>query len=99
MHRIPQSPTLSRSLLCSVVWLWLAATISAQSVISVAVSSADSAQFLQRARIELQPTGRETFTDQFGVGEFTGVAAGEYTARVSYLGFPDAEVPVRVGAS
>ncbi|MBM3856000.1 MAG: hypothetical protein FJ399_23070 [Verrucomicrobia bacterium] len=41
----------------------------------VAVSSADSATFLQRARVELVPTGREVLTDRFGAAGFVGGAA------------------------
>ena len=77
----------------------LAATAPAQSVVTVTVSSADSAQYLQRARVELAPSGRETLTDQFGLAEFVGVVPGNYTARVAHEGFPDASVPVRVAGA
>jgi len=77
--------------------IFSAPAAAAQSLVTVTVSSADSAQFLQRARVELAPTGREAFTGPAGVAEFPAVAAGDYTARVSYIGYPDTNVPVRVG--
>jgi len=67
-----------------------------EAIVDVRVSSADSTSFLQRARVELTPTGREGFTDQFGAAEFIGVAPGNYSVRVTYEGFPAMVVPVRV---
>ncbi|MSU50718.1 MAG: TonB-dependent receptor [Opitutus sp.] len=66
------------------------------ATLTVTVSSADSAQFLQQARVELSPTGREAVTDAFGVAVFPDVAPGDYTARVTHLGFPDHATAVRV---
>ncbi|MBL9212089.1 MAG: TonB-dependent receptor [Opitutaceae bacterium] len=66
------------------------------ATLTVTVSSADSAQFLQQARVELSPPGREAMTDPFGVAVFPDVAPGDYSARVSYLGFPDVVAAVRV---
>jgi TonB-dependent receptor len=74
----------------------LPAQTSAGGVVSVSVSSADSAQYLPRARVELAPGGREAVTDSFGVAEFLGVAPGDYTVRVAHEGFPEASAPVRV---
>lgn len=87
------------ALACVLAATSLASAVSAQSVVTITVSSADSAQFLQRARVELAPTGREVMTDQFGIAEFTGVAPGDYNIRVTYVGYPDAATPVRVGAA
>ncbi len=89
---------LALALLGAVAWILAAIPAVAQSLVTVTVSSADSAQLFQRARVELTPTGREAFTDQSGVAEFAGVPAGDYVARVSYVGYPDTNVPVRVGA-
>lgn len=66
------------------------------ATLTVTVRSADSAQPLQQARVELAPTGRETMTDKSGVAVFSDVAPGDYTARISYLGFPDYATAVRV---
>ncbi len=74
------------------------ASLSA-ATLTVTVSSADSAHYFQRARVELSPGGREAFTDAFGVAEFPDLAPGDYTARVSYVGFPDAAAAVRVSAA
>jgi hypothetical protein len=66
------------------------------ATLTVTVRSADSAYLLKQARVQLMPIGREDLTDELGVAEFPDVAPGEYTARVSYLGFPDHLEPVRV---
>jgi TonB-dependent receptor len=76
--------------------LGLLSSSALAATLTVTVSSADSAQFLQQARVELSPTGREAMTDPFGVAVFSDVAPGDYSARVSYLGFPDVVVAVRV---
>lgn len=72
------------------------ASAPSSGVVSVVVSSADSGTFLERARVELVPGGREATTDQFGVAEFAGLAPGNFTAHITYEGFPEASVPVRV---
>lgn len=69
------------------------------TTVTVTVSSADSAQLLQQARVELVPTGREAMTDKIGLAEFPDVPPGDYTVRVSYLGFPDQTETVRVTSS
>jgi len=95
---LPARPLLA-ALLSPLAGMLLASTAVAQSFVTVTVTSADSAQFLQRARVELAPSDRDVLTDRFGVAEFTGVAPGDYTARVSYVGYPDTTVPLRVGSS
>lgn len=92
-------PPSSLSRLCSLqtlAALFLAATLARAATLTVTVSSGDSAHFFQRARVELSPGGREAFTDAFGIAEFLDVASGDYTARVTYVGFPDATAAVRV---
>lgn len=69
------------------------------ATVALTVRSADSAQLLPDARVELAPTGREATTDTLGVAVFSDVAPGDYTARVSYVGFPDFNVTVRVTAA
>jgi TonB-dependent receptor len=66
------------------------------ATVTITVASADSAQLLQQARVELSPGGREAMTDQFGAAVFPEVAPGNYTAKVTYLGFPDQAVALRV---
>ncbi len=83
-------------------WLACLALASAglsAATVTVTVSSGDSAHFFARARVELSPGGREAVTDAFGQAQFTDVAPGEYLARVSYVGYPDSTVTVRVGAA
>ena len=71
-------------------------SVSFAANLTVTVTSADSAHVLQQARVELVPSGREAVTDAFGVAAFPDVAPGDYTARVSYVGFPDFATAVRV---
>lgn len=66
------------------------------TTLTVTVRSADSTELLQQARVELAPTGREAMTDNLGVALFSEVAPGDYTARISYLGFPDHTEAVHV---
>lgn len=70
---------------------------AAAATLTVTVSSADSAHYLQNARVELSPGGREALTSPFGVAEFADLAPGEYSVRVVYVGFPDATSTVRLG--
>ncbi|MDP3071920.1 MAG: TonB-dependent receptor [Opitutaceae bacterium] len=93
MHPIPRLSVLR---LLSFALLGALASSGSAATLSITVSSADSAQLLQQARVELAPTGREAMTDLFGVVEFPDVAPGDYTARVSYLGFPDQTAAVRI---
>jgi iron complex outermembrane receptor protein len=48
-------------------------------------------RYLNRARVVLEGTSRETFTNEFGEYRFTEVPAGEVRVRVNYTGL-DAEV-------
>ena len=91
-HRAPLR-LLFLTLLSAVASCAFAATVN------VTVSSADSGQFLQQARVVLSPSGREVMTDKSGVAVFLDLAPGDYTAHVSYLGFPDHTAPVRVGTA
>ena len=84
--------TLQLALLFSIT----AASTASAATLTVTVSSADSAQYFQRARVELSPGGREAFTDASGVAEFPGVAPADYTVRIGYVGFPDTTATVRV---
>lgn len=76
----------------------LAASLPAATV-TVSVSSGDSAHYFARARVELNPGGRDAVTDAFGNAQFLDVPPGDYVAKVSYVGFPDASVSVRVGTA
>ncbi|MBI5691329.1 MAG: TonB-dependent receptor [Verrucomicrobia bacterium] len=91
-HRLPAA------FLCSLLGAVLAALAATgyAATVTVTVSSADSAQLLQQARVELAPSGREAMTDNLGTAVFLDVAPGDYTARITYLGFADQSVTVRV---
>jgi len=68
---------------------------SAASLV-VTVRSADSESLLRQARVELAPAGRAEMTDELGAATFADVLPGDYTARVSYLGFTDYSESVHV---
>jgi hypothetical protein len=95
MKITPSSLSLPRCLSLFAVFVFTA-VLARAATLTVTVSSADSAHYFQRARVELSPGGREAFTDAFGVAEFLDVAPGDYTARITYVGFPDATATVRV---
>lgn len=94
--KTPSRPAGLRFLTLALVGIFAPCALAA--TLTVTVSSANSAQVLQQARVELSPGGREAMTDQFGVAEFSDVVPGDYTARISYLGFPDRTATVRVTA-
>lgn len=77
----------------------VAAAVGTAATLNVTVSSADSAQYLQRARVELSPGGREAFTDAFGVAEFPDISPADYSAKITYVGFSDFTVSVRITAA
>jgi TonB-dependent receptor len=91
----PHSTTVLARLLRLAPFVLLAPAAFAATV-TITVSSAESAQLLQQARVELAPTGREVMTDNLGTAVFPNVAPGDYTARITYLGFTDQSTPVRV---
>ncbi|MBI5768491.1 MAG: TonB-dependent receptor [Verrucomicrobia bacterium] len=78
--------------------LGLFATSVRSATLTITVRSAESAYLLKQARVELLPTGRDDMTDELGVAEFHNVAPGDYSARISYFGFDEQTVSVRVTA-
>jgi len=84
----------------SVLSLLFAISASAQSGRgSISGRVADSAgAVLQGARVELQPGGESVITNQQGEFTISGLAAGEYTVRVNYVGFSDFSDKVTVAA-
>ncbi|MDR2673401.1 MAG: TonB-dependent receptor [Opitutaceae bacterium] len=57
--------------------------------IVVTVSDLKSGRYLQAANVELANAGRVSATDIYGVTEFSALAPGEYTVRVTYAGSND----------
>ncbi|MFO1451040.1 MAG: TonB-dependent receptor [Opitutaceae bacterium] len=55
-------------------------------------------RYLNRARVVIEGTTRETFTNEFGEYRFTDVPAGEVRVRVNYTGLDAEAVPVTVTA-
>lgn len=60
------------------------------------VSNARSGEFLGRARVVLEPSGQETFTDSGGYYGFARVPAGAVQVRVFHTGLPQSTVTVTV---
>ena len=89
-------PCLAPVRLFSLALLGILVPCASAATLTITVRSADSAYLLKQARVELTPSGREEMTDELGVAEFPNVPPGDYTARVSYLGFPDHTELVRV---
>lgn len=93
MH-LPSFPASVRLMLLLLPGMLVSRAVAA--TLTVTVSSGDSVQMLQQARVELSPGGREAMTDNLGTAVFPDVAPGEYTLKVSYLGFPDHVEAVRI---
>ncbi|HUR59733.1 MAG TPA: TonB-dependent receptor [Opitutaceae bacterium] len=55
-------------------------------------------EYLERARVTLEPAGTETFTNALGQYWFNNVPAGEVKVRVFYTGLAVQAMPVRVSA-
>lgn len=61
------------------------------------VEDAAGAVFVS-AKVVLEPTGRQTATDDLGAFRFPHLAAGQYTLTVSYVGFKTSQTAVTVNA-
>src|SRR5579864_4098531 len=83
------------SALCGVVWLATATAQERKGVITGLVTDSAHA-ILQGARVELQPLGKTTVSDNTGQFTITDVAAGSYTLQISFVGMADLEKPVTV---
>ena len=57
-----------------------------------------SGAVLRAARVEVQPGGQSTFTDDQGQYVINDLAPGDYTVTVSYVGFASSAVNVKVAA-
>ena len=55
-------------------------------------------EFLERARVTIEGTTLQTFTDNLGQYSFTNVPAGAARVKVFYTGLPTETATVRVGA-
>ncbi len=64
----------------------LSAAAIATGVLTGRVSFAASGEYLELARVTLEGTGREAFTDAAGTYQFAEVPAGEVRLRVFYTG-------------
>lgn len=95
---LPFTPGALRRGLLGVVFLWLSATgLLAQTggsgSVAGRVRNVGNDRFLNNARVVIEGTGRETFTNEFGEYRFDDVPAGEQRVRAGYTGL-DSEVAV-----
>lgn len=100
-HLVPATPWLRVIVLFSV--LLAAATIgfgqaAAPGVIEGRVFNESSGSYLQNARVTIDGSTREVFTDQFGFFRFSDVPAGSARLKVFYTGLPTQERAVDVAA-
>jgi iron complex outermembrane receptor protein len=93
--------TLGR-LCLAVAGLLLANFVSAQSAatgsIEGRVINAGTGGYLTNARVTIEGTSKETFTDSYGQYRLTDVPAGEAKVRVFYTGLTSQLVPTTVAA-
>lgn len=80
----------------------LAASVSAQSggtgSIEGRVQNVGIGRYLNNAKVTLEGTNRETFTNEYGEYRFTEVPAGEAKVRASYTGLDAETITVSVTA-
>ena len=62
------------------------------------ISDVNTGALLQGAKVRVVQTGQTTATDERGQFRFVGLQPGDYTLRVSYIGFPTENIGVRVEA-
>lgn len=72
---------------------------SAPGTIEGRVSNETTGNYLQNAKITVEGTNREVFTDQFGYFRLTDMPAGGARLKVYYTGFVPQERNVEVGAA
>ncbi len=86
---------LSRSKLLSATFLGLGlASAASAQVLDGRVTDQTGAAPLEGARVVLEELNRTTTTDRFGKYRFGGVPEGTYNLTVSYIGAPNATMPV-----
>lgn len=94
--------SLARSLLAVagvlVFTAWCAAQSAATGSIEGRVFDAGRGEFLENARVTIEGTGRETFTEAGGQYRFTNVPAGIAQVKVFFTGLVTQTKPVTVAA-
>jgi hypothetical protein len=76
----------------------LSGATSGTGSLSGRVSYAASGEYLELARVTLEGTGRETFTDSSGSYTFPEIPAGGVRVRVFYTGLPGESAAITVKA-
>ncbi len=83
------------SALAGVLWLTIVDAQERRGGITGLVTDSAHA-ILQGARVELQPLGKTTVSDNTGQFTITDVPPGSYTLKISFVGMADLEKPVTV---
>src|SRR5687767_15465419 len=90
--------------LIGIAFLFLSLSASAQTSITGTIEgrviNARSGEYLEKARVSVEGTSIETFTDTGGFYRLTNVPAGSARVRIFYTGLPPETqaVPVASGA-
>lgn len=83
-------PAAARFIATALVWLFLTAGVFAQSTTTGAIAGriqdSDAGLALEKARVTVEGTNRETFTDESGEYRLSDLPAGPVTLRVFYTG-------------
>ena len=96
--------SLGKAFVCLAVALGALLTLPASAqptgtgVIEGRVLNATNGQYLNSARVTVEGSRLETFTDSFGQYRLTNLPAGTAKIRVVYIGLPQAEATVTVSA-
>ncbi len=85
-------------LACTLFTASLAAQSAATGTIEGRVFDPARAEYLERARVTLEGSAQETFTDETGQYRFTGVPTGTARVRVFFTGLAPQTVSVAVAA-
>jgi TonB-dependent receptor len=100
MHPPPPARAGARGLALHLLWLLLAVRLLAQPTGSIEgrITNPSTGGVLENARVTLDGTALETFTDAAGYYSLAGVPAGAAKLRAFFSGFPPATATVTVAA-
>src|SRR5215470_17986988 len=68
----------------------------AQYIVKLSIQKSEDKTPLVGATAIISSIHKTTITDSFGIATFENIPEGSYSVRVSYVGFTEKEVPVRV---
>jgi hypothetical protein len=90
--------TMRNRLILSLITFVLSSQFIAAGVVTGRVTDSRSGDFLPGANVFLEATNYGTSSDRTGSFSINGVAEGDYTLRVSYIGYSDYTNSVTVGS-